>query len=95
VTRKIRWVRRKSLIEMYYAKEVGREHTPNRAMLQKRIMAPSGWSGLLWHAPVDDYDAHYAKGTWKEVVTFPADAELPVMKKVLRCMLYLRMDTGI
>ena len=93
--RKIRWVKCKSLIEMYKAVEVGRPMCPNRAMLQRRMFSGSSWVGLLWLAPADDYDAHYDKGTWKEVQHFPKDTPLPIMKKTMRAMLYLGMDTGV
>ena len=92
--RKIRWVKRESLIEMYNAVEVGRPMCPNRAMLQRRVLSGS-WVGLLWLAPADDYDAHYDKGTWKKVQHFPKDTPLPIMKKTMRAMLYLGMDTGV
>jgi hypothetical protein len=93
--RKIRWVKRKSLIEVYYAKEVGRAHTPNRAMLQQRVVNSNCWTGFLWVSAQDEFDAHYGEGTWKEVHHFPKDTPLPVMKKTMRAMLYLGMDTGI
>jgi len=94
--RKIRWVKRKSLIEMYNAVEVGRPMCPNRAMLQRRVLG-GNWVGLLWLAPADDYDAHYdmTDGKWKEVQHFPKDTPLPIMKKTMRAMLYLGMDTGV
>ena len=83
--RKIRWVKRKSLIEMYNAVEVGRPMCPNRAILQRRVHSGSDWVGLLWLAPA----------TWKEVQHFPKDTPLPIMKKTMRAMLYLGMDTGV
>ena len=93
--RKIRWVKRESLIEMYNAVEVGRPMCPYRAMLQRRVLSGSNWVGLLWLALADDYDAPYGKGKWEEVQHFPKDMPLPIMKKTMRAMLYLGMDTGV
>ena len=90
--RRIRWVKRQTLIETYYAREVDRGMCPNRALLHH---VNRQWRGALWQTPQDEYDAHHDKGTWTEVIAFPIDTPLAVMKKTMRAMLYLGMDTGV
>jgi len=94
--RKLRWSKQRTITDAWTCKQVGKPRCPHRAWISGLYGTYVGKVWVLGHPNTQNYD-----GYWDDVLECPRtndtnkdERTLREMKKILKAMLYIGMDTG-